>query len=77
MAIQGLVQLIIYLILGGIVVYIVYWIVGMLTLPQPIKTAICLLVALIVLLWLLATMGVIPKTFLLSYSGIAPGLWLK
>jgi len=77
MAIQGLVQLIIYLLLGGIVVYIVYWIVGMLTLPQPVKTAICLLVALLVLLWLLATMGVIPKTFLLSYYGIAPGLRLK
>lgn len=61
MAISGLVQLIIYLLLGGIVVYIVYWIVGMLTLPPPIKTAICLLVALLVLIWLLATMGIIPK----------------
>lgn len=61
MAISGLISLIIYLILGGIIVYIVYWIVGMLTLPQPIKTAICLLVALLVLIWLLATMGIIPK----------------
>lgn len=63
MAINGLVQLIVYLLLGGIVVYLVYWIVGMLTLPQPVKTAICLIVAVLVLLWLLATMGVIPKAW--------------
>lgn len=59
--IGSLVQLIIYLLLGGIIVYIVYWIISMLTLPQPLKTAICLLVALLVLIWLLATMGIIPK----------------
>lgn len=63
MATSGLVQLIIYLLLGGIIVYIVYWIVGMLTLPQQVKTAICLIVAVLVLLWLLATMGIIPKTW--------------
>ncbi len=61
--IENLISLIVYLLLGGIAIYIVYWIVGMLTLPQPVKTAICLIVALIVLLWLLMTMGVLPRVF--------------
>lgn len=64
MAINGMVQLIIYLLLGGIIVYIVYWIVGMLTLPPPVKTAICLIIALVVLLWILSTLGVIPGKIL-------------
>lgn len=61
MAISGLVQLIIYLILGGIVVALAYWIISMLTLPQPVKTAVSILVGLLFLLWLLASIGIIPK----------------
>jgi uncharacterized membrane-anchored protein len=54
---HGLIELIIYLLLGGVVVYLVYWIIAMLTLPQPVKTAILIVVAVIVLLWLLSTFG--------------------
>jgi hypothetical protein len=56
--INGLVRLIIYLLLGGLIIYIVYWILGMLTLPQPVKTVILIILAVIVLLWLLSTFGI-------------------
>ncbi len=63
MAINGLVQLLVYLLVGGLIIYVVFWIVGMLTLPQPIKNVITIIVALIVLLWLLSTLGVLPGVF--------------
>lgn len=56
--IDGLVRLLIYLLIGGLIVYAVYWIVGMLTLPQPVKTVILIIIAIIVLLWLLSTFGI-------------------
>jgi len=55
---RGLVELIIYLLLGGLVIYLIYWILGMLTLPQPVKTVILIIVALFVVLWLLSTFGI-------------------
>jgi hypothetical protein len=33
----------------------VYWIIGMLALPQPVKNIILVIVAVIVLIWLLVT----------------------
>jgi hypothetical protein len=59
MGTDGLVQLIIYLLLGGVVVYLVYWILGMLSLPQPAKQAILVVVAIVALLWLLRTFGLV------------------
>jgi hypothetical protein len=55
---RGLIELIIYLLLGGLLLYIVFWILGMLTLPQQVKTIILIIVAVIVLLWLLSTFGI-------------------
>lgn len=55
---DGLIRLLIYLLIGGAIVYLVYWIVGMLTLPQPVKTVILVIIAIIVLLWLLSTFGI-------------------
>jgi len=55
---NDLLHLLIYLLIGGLVVYVVYWIVGMLALPQPVKTVILVIVALVVLLWLLSTFGI-------------------
>ncbi len=63
MAINGLVQLLVYLLVGGLIIYVFFWIVGMLTIPQPIKNVITVIVALIVLLWLLSTLGVLPGVF--------------
>lgn len=59
----GLIELLVYLIVGGLIIYVVFWIVGMLALPQPIKNVITIIVALIVLLWLLSTLGVLPGVF--------------
>jgi hypothetical protein len=59
MGTDGLVQLVIYLLLGGVVVYLVYWILGMLSLPQPVKQVILIVVAIVALLWLLRTFGLV------------------
>jgi hypothetical protein len=59
MGTDGLVQLVIYLLLGGLVIYLVYWVLGMLTLPQPVKQIILVVVAIIALLWLLRTFGLV------------------
>lgn len=56
--IEPLISLLIYLIIGGILIYICMWIVGMLNIPQPIKTAITILIAVIVVLWILRTLGI-------------------
>lgn len=59
MDVNGMAQLVIYLLLGAIAVYIVYWIVGMLSLPEQAKTAAALIVAVIVLVWLARTFGLL------------------
>jgi len=59
MDVSGLIQLLIYLLVGGLVIYLVYWILGMLTLPQPVRNVILVILALIVLLWLLRTFAII------------------
>ena len=59
MDVNGLVSLLIYLLIGGVIVYVVYWIVGMLSLPEPVKQAALLIVALVVLLWLLRVFGLV------------------
>lgn len=56
--IDGPIQLLLYLLVGGLIVYVVYWILGMLTLPQPVKTVIMVIIAIVVLLWLLSTLGI-------------------
>jgi hypothetical protein len=56
--VDGLLRLVIYLVLGGLVVFLVYWIIGMLAIPQQVKTVILVIVAVVVLLWLLATFGI-------------------
>jgi hypothetical protein len=59
MGTDGLIQLVIYLLFGGVVIYLVYWVLGMLTLPQPVKQIILVVVAIIALLWLLRTFGLV------------------
>lgn len=56
---MDLVDLIIYLLLGGLVIYVVYWILGMLALPEQIKKVVMVVVAVSGLLWLLQTFGII------------------
>ncbi len=54
MQLNGLLSLLLYLLIGGLVVYIIYWIVGMLALPAPVKNIILAIVAIVVLIWLLS-----------------------
>jgi putative flippase GtrA len=53
----GLINLLIYLLVGGLIVYVIYWILGMLALPEPIGKIVSIIVAVIVLLWILSTLG--------------------
>jgi hypothetical protein len=55
---SGLINLLVYLLVGGVIVYVVMWIVGMLAIPQPIKNVVTAIVAIIVLLWILSTLGI-------------------
>jgi hypothetical protein len=59
MEVNSLIQLLIYLLVGGLIVYVVYWIIGMIDLPVPVKNVIVVIVAIIVLLWLLRTFAII------------------
>lgn len=61
MAINGLISLAVYLLLGGLIIYLCYWIINMTPLPQPVKTVIGVIVAIIVLLWLLGAAGIMPR----------------
>lgn len=54
----NLISLLVQLIVGGIVIYAVYLFLGMLNLPQPIKTIILLLVAAIALAFLAGLFGI-------------------
>jgi len=55
------VYLLIYILVGGLIVYAAVWLLGLLALPQPVKNIISVIVAVIVLLWLLSALGVMPK----------------
>lgn len=55
---SALINLLVYLLVGGLIIYVVMWIVGMLTIPQPVKNVITVIVAIIVLLWILSTLGI-------------------
>jgi hypothetical protein len=59
MGTEALISLLIYLLIGGLIIWVVSYILGMLTLPQPAKQVILIVLAIIVLLWLLRTFGLI------------------
>ena len=50
-----LVQLVIYLLLGGLIIFVVHWIIGMLAIDAALKNVILVVVAVVVILWLLVT----------------------
>jgi hypothetical protein len=59
MGTESLISLLIYLLIGGLIIWVVYYILGMLTLPQPVKQIILVVVAIVALLWLLRTFGLV------------------
>jgi anaerobic C4-dicarboxylate transporter len=50
-----LVQLIIYLLLGGVIIWLTQWILSMVTLDGRLKQAILVVVAVLVIVWLVTT----------------------
>jgi hypothetical protein len=53
-----LIQLLIYLLIGGIVIYVVNLVIGMLALPAQVKTIVLIIVGLVFLLWILNVLGI-------------------
>lgn len=56
--IASLITFIVMLLLAGCAIYAVNWFIGLLSIPQPIKNIILIIVALISLLWLLSFLGI-------------------
>ena len=54
---QNPVTLLINLLIAGLIVWGVYWFVGMLALPDPIRKIVMVTVAVVALLWLMRTLG--------------------
>jgi hypothetical protein len=52
---NNLLNLIIYLLLGGVIIYLVYWILGMVAIDPRLRQVISVVVAVIVIIWLLVT----------------------
>jgi hypothetical protein len=52
---NSLLQLLIYLLIGGVIVYVVFWILGMLAIDARLRQVITLVVSVAVLIWLLVT----------------------
>jgi len=53
--VNSLLQLLIYLLIGGAIIYVVYWILGMIAIDPRLRQAISVVVAVIVIIWLLVT----------------------
>ena len=52
---NALMELAIYLLIGGLIIFLVHWIVGMLAIDAALKQVILVVVAVIVIIWLLMT----------------------
>jgi len=55
----GLVSIIVWLVVLAVVVYVIFLILGMLPIPEPIRTILCLGVGLIILLLLVQRLGLL------------------
>lgn len=53
-----MIELLITLLLVALVVYVVHLIIGMLNLPQQVKTIAYIIIGVVVLLWLLSYLGI-------------------
>lgn len=56
--IHGLIQLIIYILLAGLVIYAISFVISLLALPETVRKIVLIILALIVLLWLLIKFGI-------------------
>lgn len=54
----SLLQLILYLLVAGILIYVVQLVLGMLAIPQQIKTIILIIIGLVFLIFILRVLGI-------------------
>jgi hypothetical protein len=52
------ISLLIYIVVLALVCYIVFWILGQIPMPPPLRTVIVVVVALVFLLWILRHLGI-------------------
>lgn len=52
-----MINVLIQLIVAGLVLYVVYWILGQLPMPQPIRTVILVVLGILAILWFLQFFG--------------------
>jgi len=53
MNVNNMLELLIYLLLGGAVIAVVYWILGMIDLPVEVRRTVTIVLAVLVLVWLI------------------------
>lgn len=54
-----MIELLIWIIVVALVVYLLFWILGQIAMPQPVRTVIIVLVALILLVYLVQRFGLL------------------
>jgi hypothetical protein len=57
MNVNAMLELLLYLVLGGAVIYAVHWILGMIDLPVEMRRAFTLVFAVLVIVWLVYTLA--------------------
>ena len=62
MSVNAMLELLVYLLLGGAVIGVVYWILGMIDLPVEVRRTITIVLSVLVLVWLIWAIapGVLP-----------------
>lgn len=55
----GLIGLLVWLLILAIVVYVIFLILGMLPIPEPVRTILCLVIGLAILLVIIQRLGLI------------------
>ena len=54
----NLIPLLVQLLIGGLIVYAIYWFVDLLKIPSPFNTMVKVIIAIIALIWLLRIFGI-------------------
>lgn len=56
MDLQGPLRLLVYLLIGALIIYVVYWILGRIDLDPGLRQIISIVLAVVVILWLIVTL---------------------
>jgi hypothetical protein len=61
------ISLLIWIVIFALVGYLLFWALGQIPLPQPVRTVVIVVVVLIFVIWLLRILG---------FAALWPGVWL-